>query len=344
MFINFVFINFAPGGPVEQMMMKYDDQQSGDALSRLSGNGKKEIIGAPDRDSTYKGSRGMDEKLIADLNKQFGFDKPWYVRFGSMVKNYLMFDFGESFYQNRSVIDLILEKLPVSITLGIFSTLLIYLVSIPLGIKKALKNGSKFDNYTSYFVVSAYAIPGFLFAILMVILFAGGSFFSIFPLRGLVSDNFESLSWAGKIFDYLHHIFLPVICMSLGGFAMLTIFTKNSFLEEIGKQYVTTAKAKGLSNKQVLYGHIFRNAMLIIIAGFPAMLIKILFTGSVLIEVIFSLDGIGLLGFNAVMTRDYPVIFATLYLFSLLGLLLNIVTDVTYHLIDPRITFEKRSI
>ena len=261
-----------------------------------------------------------------------------------MLKKYLFFDFGDSFYQDKKVIDLVLEKMPVSISLGIWTTLLVYLVSIPLGIKKAVLNGSKFDITTSLMVIIGYAIPSFLFAILLIILFAGGNFFDIFPLRGLVSDNFADLSWYNKILDYLWHMFLPVLSMVIGGFASLTFLCKNSFLEEINKQYVITARAKGLSNNRVLYGHIFRNAMLIIVAGFPAALIGIFFTGSMLIEIIFSLDGLGLLGFEAAISRDYPVMFGTLYFFTLLGLIVAIISDLTYKLIDPRIDFENRKI
>jgi microcin C transport system permease protein len=260
-----------------------------------------------------------------------------------MLKNYLVFDFGESFYKDKSVISLILEKLPVSISLGLWTTLFVYLISIPLGIKKAVKDGSKFDVYSSSLIIVGYAIPGFLFAIFLIVIFAGGSYLDIFPLRGLVSDNWEELSVIEKIVDYFWHLTLPVLAMVIGGFASLTMLTKNSFLDEINKQYVLTARAKGVGEKKVLYGHIFRNAMLIVISGFPAAFINILFTSSLLIEVIFSLDGLGLLGFEAALGRDYPVVFGSLYIFTLIGLLLRLISDLTYVLIDPRIDFERRS-
>lgn len=338
--VNFVFVQLAPGGPVEQMMMKLDGQQT-QATGRFSGSGQKMM---PNRktSSKYQGAQGVRQDLIEQLNKQFGFDKSLFERFGLMIKNYAVFDFGKSFYQDKKVVDLIKEKLPVSISLGIWSTLLIYLISIPLGIKKAVSNGSTFDMGTSFLIVIGYAVPAFLFAMLLVILFAGGAYLQWFPLRGIVSDNWEALSWFGKAKDYLWHMVLPVLAMVAGGFAGLTMLTKNSFMDEIKKNYVVTARAKGLSEKQVLYGHIFRNAMLIIIAGFPATLVGMLFTGSVLIEVIFSLDGLGLLGYESVLNRDYPVIFATLYIFALLGLVLNLLSDLTYRLIDPRIDFERR--
>ena len=293
-------------------------------------------------ESKYRGSQGIDPDLIKDLEKQYGFDKPPLQRFVEMLKNYLVFDFGESFYKDKSVISLILEKLPVSISLGLWTTLFVYLISIPLGIKKALKDGSKFDIYSSSLIIVGYAIPGFLFAIFLIVIFAGGSYLDIFPLRGLVSDNWEELNLLEKIIDYFWHLALPVLAMVIGGFASLTMLTKNSFLDEINKQYVLTAKAKGVSEKKVLYGHIFRNAMLIVISGFPAAFINILFTSSLLIEVIFSLDGLGLLGFEAALGRDYPVVFGSLYIFTLIGLLLRLISDLTYVLIDPRIDFESR--
>lgn len=339
MAVNFAFIQMAPGGPVEQMMLKLEGNNAS-ALSRVSG-GIAETKASSS--SKYQGAQGVREDLIYDLKKQFGFDKPLYERFWMMMKKYAIFDFGKSFYQDKTVISLIKEKMPVSISLGIWSTLLIYLISIPLGIKKALKNGSFFDISTSFIIIVGYAVPSFLFAIFLVILFAGGEYLNIFPLRGLVSDDFNNLSFFGKITDYLWHMVLPVIAMVIGGFAGLTMLTKNSFLEEMKKGYVMTAKAKGASPKRILYGHIFRNAMLIVVAGFPATLVGLLFTGSVLIEVIFSLDGLGLLGYEAVLNRDYPIVFGTLYLFALLGLILNLISDLTYHLIDPRIDFEGRS-
>jgi microcin C transport system permease protein len=293
--------------------------------------------------SSYRGAQGLDPQLIKDLEKQYGFDKPASERFVLMVKSYLQFDFGESFFRDESVINLIKEKMPVSISLGLWSTLIVYLISIPLGIKKALKHGSSFDIATSSLIIVGYAIPGFLFAILLIILFAGGSYWQIFPMQGLISDNFEELSLGQKILDYAHHMVLPTLCLTIGGFATLTMLTKNSFLDEIHKQYVVTAKAKGLSQNQVLYGHVFRNAMLIIIAGFPAALLGVFFTGSFLIEVIFNLDGLGLLSFESVINRDYPVIFGTLYIFTLIGLILRIISDLTYMFIDPRIDFNSRN-
>ena len=280
--------------------------------------------------------------MIMELEKQYGFDKPPLKRFFEMLSNYLVFDFGESFYKDRSVISLIIEKLPVSISLGLWTTLFVYLISIPLGIKKAIKDGTKFDIYSSSLIIIGYAIPGFLFAIFLIVIFAGGSYLDIFPLRGLVSDNWENLSFFGKILDYFWHLALPVLAMVIGGFASLTMLTKNSFLDEINKQYVITARAKGVSEQKVLYGHVFRNAMLIVISGLPAAFINILFTSSLLIEVIFSLDGLGLLGFEAALGRDYPIVFGSLYIFTLIGLLLRLVSDLTYVLIDPRIDFDSR--
>lgn len=284
----------------------------------------------------------MPPELIADLERQFGFDKPLHERFLIMLSNYAVFDFGESFFRDDRVVDLILEKMPVSISLGIWTTLIVYLVSIPLGIRKAVRDGSRFDVWTSGAIAVGYAVPGFLFAVLLVILLAGGSYLQIFPLRGLTSSNWEELSIAGKAVDYLWHMVLPVTAMVIGGFASLTMLTKNSFVDEINKQYVLTAKSKGLSQRSVLYGHIFRNAMLIVIAAFPSAFVGVLFTGSVLIEVIFSLDGLGLLGFESAINRDYPVLFGTLYMFTLLGLLMNLVGDLMYVIVDPRIDFESR--
>ena len=342
MLINFLFIQLAPGGPVEQMMMKMEGH-SATATAVISGKGAgaSEAVAS---NSKYQGAQGVREELKKQLEKEFGFDKPLHHRFFLMMKKYLVFDFGKSFYQDKKVTDLILEKMPVSISLGFFSTLLIYLISIPLGIKKAQKNGTKFDVWTSWMLVIGYAIPSFLFAIFLIVLFAGGRYLHLFPLAGLVSENLDELPWFSKIIDYLWHLVLPVGAMVIGGFASLTMLTKNSFLDEMHKNYTITASAKGLTSKQVLYRHVFRNAMLIIIAGFPAMLVGMLFTGSVLIEVIFSLDGLGLLGFESVMNRDYPVIFGTLYMFALLGLVLNLISDLTYRLIDPRIDFDRRSV
>jgi microcin C transport system permease protein len=338
--LNFIIVQMAPGGPVERTLAQIKgmtaDVGAGFARSaetaRPSGN-----------TSLYRGAQGLDPAFVKDIEKQFGFDKPPHERFILMVKNYLSFDLGQSFYRTIDVGDLILEKLPVSISIGLWSTLIIYLISIPLGIAKAVRDGSRFDVGTSYVVVVGYAVPSFMFAIVLIVIFAGGSYLNWFPLRGLTSDNWESLSTWGKIVDYLWHLVLPVTAMTIGGFASLTMLTKNCFLDEINKQYVLTAKAKGLTRNRVLYGHIFRNAMLLVIAGFPATLVSTLFTGSLLIEVIFSLDGLGLLGYQAILDRDYPVVFGTLYLFSLLGLVLNLISDLTYHMVDPRIDFEART-
>jgi microcin C transport system permease protein len=340
---NFLFAQLAPGGPVEQMLAKIQGQAIS-ATARISGAGGNEAAGsAPTGQGTaYRGARGLDPKLIQEIKVQFGFDKPPLERFGLMVRNYLHLDFGQSFSRDESVVNLVLEKMPVSISLGLWSTIIIYLVSVPLGIAKAVRDGSSFDIATSWLVVIGNAIPGFLFAILLVVLFAGGSYWSIFPLRGLVSDNWSQLSFFGRIGDYLWHIALPVTAYVVGGFATLTMLSKNCFLEEITKQYVVTARAKGLSERRILYGHVFRNAMLLVISGIPSMLVGILFGGSVLIETIFSLDGIGLLGYESVINRDYPVVFGTLVAFGLLGLLLNLVSDLTYHFVDPRIDFATR--
>jgi microcin C transport system permease protein len=343
--LNFAIIQFAPGGPVDQMIAEISGTAV-DATARMAGGGSSEKMAKNhklgQKNSKYRGSEGMDPEFIKDLEKQFGFDKPAYQRFFIMVKNYLRFDFGESFYRDKSVIDLIKERLPVSISIGLWSTLLIYLISIPLGITKAVKDGSKFDVWTSGIVIVGNAIPGFLFAILLIILFAGGRYFDWFPLRGLVSDNWSDMAWPARIMDYLWHMVLPVTALTIGGFATLTMLTKNSFLDQIHQQYVMTAYAKGLTERKVLYKHVFRNAMLIVIAGFPGALIGMLFTGSVLIEVIFSLNGMGLLGFEAAMRRDYPVMFGTLYMFTLLGLVMGLVNDIMYTIIDPRIDFESR--
>lgn len=338
LFLNFVIIQFAPGGPVEYMLAKYQGMNT-DSKSSLSSTTQVNMNSA--QKSQYQGAQGVPEDLVKTLEKQFGFDKPAHERFIKMIKEYAVFDFGQSFYHNKTVWQLIKERMPVSISLGLWSTLLIYLIAIPLGIKKAVKDGSSFDVWTSFLVVIGAAIPVFLFAVFLIVLFAGGIYWQWFPLRGLTSDNWDQLSLLGKIGDYFWHITLPVIAMVIGGFASLTMLTKNSFLDEINKPYVLTAKAKGLTENQVLYGHVFRNAMLIVIAGFPALLIKMLFTGSLLIEVIFSLNGLGLLGYEAIMTRDYPVIFGTLYIFALLGLVLKLISDITYSLVDPRITFDK---
>jgi microcin C transport system permease protein len=348
MLINFVVIQFAPGGPVEQVIAELTQTGAG-ATDRFSGGGADVAAQAQSATqdagggSGYRGAQGLDPEFIKEIERQFGFDRPAHERFLLMLWNYLRFDFGESYFRSASVVELILSKLPVSITLGLWTTLLAYLVSIPLGIAKAVRDGSRFDTWTSAVVIVGYAIPGFLFAILLRTLFAEGSeFFPFFPLRGLWSSNWAELSLFGKALDYLHHIALPILAMAISGFAVLTLLTKNSFLDQIKLQYVATARAKGLSERRVLYGHVFRNAMLIVIAGFPAAFISILFTGSLLIEVIFSLDGLGLLGYEAVLNRDYPIVFGTLYIFGLIGLLLQILTDLVYVWVDPRIDFESR--
>lgn len=339
--LNFIIIQAAPGGPVEQMIAKLEgfDAAAGGATGRISGGGSEVSSSAS---GNYRGAQGLDPELVLEIERMYGFDKPAIERFWIMLKNYAHFDFGNSFFRDAKVTDLILEKMPVSISLGLWSTLLMYLVSIPLGISKAVRHGSTFDVWTSSAIILGYAIPAFLFAILLVVVFAGGSYLSWFPLRGLTSNNFEELSMFGKIADYFWHLALPVTALVIGNFATLTLLTKNSFLDEINKQYVTTARAKGLAEKQVLYGHVFRNAMLIIIAGFPAAFIGMFFTGSLLIEVIFSLDGLGLLSFEAAINRDYPVVFGTLFLFTLLGLLVKLIGDITYTLVDPRIDFSSR--
>ncbi|MCC3303571.1 microcin C ABC transporter permease YejB [Sneathiella sp. HT1-7] len=347
MVLNFVVIQFAPGGPIEQIIAEIQGTAVG-ATARIGGSGTGDTGGGGSAsaglgsESSYRGAQGLDPEFIKELEVQFGFDKPAYERFFLMMKNYLMFDFGTSYFRDETVVNLVIEKLPVSISIGLWTTLLVYLISIPLGIAKAVRDGTKFDIWTSSLVIVGNAIPSFLFAVALIVLFAGGSYFNWFPLRGLTSDNWEQLSTFGKITDYLWHIALPVTALVIGGFAALTQLTKNSFLDQIGQQYVLTARAKGLSERRVLYGHVFRNAMLIVIAGFPSAFIGILFTGSLLIEVIFSLDGLGLLGFEAAINRDYPVIFATVYVFALLGLIMNLVGDLTYTLVDPRIDFEAR--
>ncbi|MCX7366599.1 MAG: microcin C ABC transporter permease YejB [Alphaproteobacteria bacterium] len=349
MVINFFIIQAAPGGPVEQMLAQIQGTAV-DATERFSGSSSGgETLRKSTTDTSgggagaYRGARGLPRELIERIEKMYGFDKPVHERFLLMMRNYLVLDFGESFFRNRRVVDLVIEKLPVSISLGLWTTLLIYFVSIPLGIAKAVRDGSRFDVSTSSILIVLNAIPGFLFALLLVVLFAGGSYFKWFPLRGLVSDNWSSLGPLDKVADYFWHMALPIGAMVIGGFATLTFLTKNSFLEEINKQYVLTARAKGLAERRVLYGHVFRNAMLIVIAGFPAAFLAVLFTGSLLIEVIFSLDGIGLLGFEATINRDYPVMFGTLYFFGLIGLIMGIVGDLMYMIVDPRIDFEARA-
>lgn len=334
MLVNFLIIQTAPGGPVERFLSQMNH-------AKVSEAGNFGGISNFNSALKYQGSQGVDEEIIKKIEQLYGFDLPLHKRFFLMMKKYLTFDFGESFYQDKKVSTLILEKLPVSISLGLWTTLLVYLISIPLGIKKAVRDGSHFDIWTSSLVIFLHAIPSFLFAILFITLFSGGNFLHVFPLRGLVSSNFDQLNWWQKILDYFWHITLPILAMVIGGFASLTFFVKNSFIEEIRKNYVTAAYAKGLNQNQVLYSHVFRNAVLIVIAGLPAALIAIFFTGSMLIEVIFSLDGLGLLGYESTLSRDYPVMFATLYIFTLIGLITNIISDFTYQLIDPRINFER---
>jgi microcin C transport system permease protein len=349
MVINFALVQFAPGGPVERVIAQLSGTEVG-ATARIGGGGG-DFGGAAGAQAvaageggTYRGAQGLDPEFIAELERQFGFDKPAHERLAQMLWNYARFDFGESYYRDIDVLDLILEKMPVSISLGLWTTLLTYLISIPLGIAKAVRDGSRFDVWTSAVVILGYAIPGFLFAVLLIVLFAGGTFLDIFPLRGLTSENWEQLSWPMKIADYFWHLVLPVTSMVIGAFATTTLLTKNSFLDEIRKHYVMTARAKGLSERQVLYGHVFRNAMLIVISGFPGAFIAIFFTNSLLIETIFSLDGLGLLSFESIINRDYPVVFGTLYMFSLLGLVVTLISDLTYTWIDPRIDFESREV
>ena len=352
--LNFIVIQLAPGGPVEQALAQIQGMAV-DATARFSGTNQGETTtqgsqgdltraspGAPS--NSYRGARGLDPELIMEIERLYGFDKPAYERFLIMIKNYVMFDLGDSFFRDKSVVDLVIEKLPVSISLGLWTTLLTYLISIPMGIAKSVRDGSKFDVWTSVVVIIGNAIPGFLFAILLVVLFAGGSFLDLFPLRGIVSSDWSELNLLNKVMDYLWHMVLPITTLVIGSFATLTMLTKNSFLEEINKQYVITARSKGLTEKRVLYGHIFRNAMLIVIAGFPSAFISILFTGSMLVEIIFSLDGLGLLGFESLINRDYPLVFGTLYVFTLLGLILGLIGDIVYHVVDPRIDFEARDV
>lgn len=346
MLVSFAIVQFVPGGPVDRMIAELQGH-GGDGMGRLSGGGSDvSMSGAgtaaqgAGEGSAYRGSQGLDPEFIAELNKMYGFDKPAPERFIQMVGNYLRFNLGESYYRDAPVVSLIFEKMPVSISLGLWSTLIIYLVSIPLGIRKAVKDGQAFDIWTSAVIFIGYAIPSFMFAILLIILFAGGRYFDFFPLRGIVSDNWADMGTLQQIGDYLWHMVLPTIALVISGFAGLTMLTKNSFLDEINKQYVLTARAKGLTETRVLYHHIFRNAMLIVIAGFPAAFVAIFFTGSLLIEVIFSLDGLGLLGYESIINRDYPVVLGTLYIFSLIGLIMTLIRDVTYVIVDPRINFE----
>ena len=344
MVVNFAVIQIAPGGPVEQVIAQLTGTGA-DITERVTRSGTSETLDTGQGNNsnpTYRGAQGLDPEFIKELEKQFGFDKPLPVRFFDMMKRYLVFDFGDSFFRDRKVTELVLDKLPVSISLGLWTTLLVYLISIPLGIRKAVKDGQTFDVWTSYAIIIGYAIPAFMFGIFLIILFAGGRYFDLFPLRGLVSDNWDELNSVQKILDYAWHMVLPTAAMVVSGFASLTMLTKNSFLDEINKQYVLTARAKGLGEKQVLRGHVFRNAMLIVIAGFPAAFMSIFFTGSLLIEYIFSLDGLGLLGFESIINRDYPVVLGTLYIYALIGLVMTLVRDVVYVMVDPRINFEAK--
>lgn len=341
MTINFVIVQFAPGGPVEQIVAQIRVGQVS-STSRVSGESSSGggIGQGTDSGGVYAGAEGLPPELIAQLEKQFGFDKPAHERFVLMLWNYMRLDFGESYFQSKPVLDLVLEAMPVSISLGLWSTLFIYLLSIPMGVAKAVRDGTRFDAWTSALIFTAYAIPGFLFAILLIVLFAGGSYWEIFPMRGLVSENWDTLPLIDRALDYFWHLALPLTALTIGGFATLTMLTKNSFMEEINKQFVLTARAKGLKESRVLYGHVFRNAMLIVIAGFPGAFVGILFTGALLIEVIFSLDGMGLLGYDAIIKRDYPILFGTLFVFTLLGLVTQLIGDICYTLVDPRIDFE----
>ncbi len=352
MIINFAVVQFIPGGPVEQLIAELSGEAV-DATARVGGQAgnetagnrpSKTTAGKGDGGSRYRGAQGLPPELIKQMEKQFGLDKPAPERFLLMIRNYATFDFGDSYFQDKSVARLVIEKMPVSISLGLWTTILVYMISIPLGITKAVRDGSRFDVWTSGIVIFGNAVPSFLFAILLIVLFAGGRYFDWFPLRGLTSPGFDEMTMIEQIGDYFWHMSLPLLSMVIGGFAGLTMLTKNSFIEEINKQYVTTARSKGLTTKQVLFGHVFRNAMLIVIAGFPSAFIGILFTGALLTEVIFSLDGLGLLGFEAALKRDFPVMFGTLYFFTLLGLLMGIIGDIMYHIIDPRIDFEARDV
>jgi microcin C transport system permease protein len=355
MAISFVIVQFAPGGPVEQIIAQMSGE-GGSTMARITGAGGDLInpggggqaaqasSASSSGNSLYRGSRGLSPKVIAAIEQRFGFDKPPVERFFTMLWNYLRFDFGNSFFRDISVVDLIKEKLPVSITLGLWMTVLSYGISIPLGIRKAVKDGSRFDVWTSTVIVVGYALPGFLVGIALIVLFAGGSFWTIFPLKGIVSSNWASLPWWQQILDYLWHIALPIAAMATGAFATGSLLTKNSFLDEIRKQYVTTARAKGLTERRILYGHVFRNSMLIVIATFPGAFVASFFGGSLLIETIFSLDGLGYLGLQAVIARDYSVVFATLYVFTLLGLVIALISDLVYAWVDPRIDFEARRV
>ena len=354
MVINFFLIQMAPGGPVHQMIAQLEGTDI-DVTSRFTAAGNEEVAIAladeqaqaqtgKDVVSKYQGARGLPPELIREIEAQFGFDKPIHIRFFTTMGNLMRFDLGDSYFRDKNVMELVVEKLPVSLSLGVWTTLLVYLVSIPLGIAKAVRDGTKFDAWTSAVILVGFSVPSYLFAIMLIIVFSGGSYFDLFPLRGLVSSNWDELSWGMKIVDYAWHMTLPIVAMMIGGFAGLTMLTKNSFIEEINKQFVVTARAKGLSERRVLYGHVFRNAMLIVIAGFPAAFLSIFFTGVLMIEIIFSLDGLGRMGYEATLTRDYPLIFGSLYVFTLLGLLMGIIRDLTYAAIDPRIHFDRQEI
>jgi len=344
--VSFAIVQFVPGGPVERAIAQLQGLSEGSTAGFGGGGsvGAGVATHASDIASRYRGAQGLDPKFIAELNKQYGFDKPATERFWILLRDYATFDLGKSYYRDTPVIELIKEKLPVSISLGLWMTLISYGISIPLGVAKAVRDGSRFDVWTSAAVIVGYAVPSFLFAILLIVLFCGGSFWQIFPLRGLTSDNFAELSWPHKILDYLWHVTLPVTALVLGSFATSTLLTKNSFLDEIRKAYVQTARMKGLSERRVLYGHVFRNAMLIVISGFPGVFISAFFTGSLLIEQVFSLDGLGYLSYDSLIQRDYPVVLGNLYIFALIGLVVNLITDLTYTWIDPRIDFETREL
>lgn len=346
MIINFLIVQTAPGGPVEQIIAELTGEET-TATARISGGGGGDLGASSNTDdarASYEGTRGLDPDFVKELEKQFGFDKPMHERFFQMMWSYINFDFGTSYYQDRSVVSLVLERMPVSISLGFWTLLITYGISIPLGISKAVRDGTPFDIWTSAAIFVGYAIPAFLFAILLIVLFAGGNYWDFFPLRGLTSDNFNELSTWGKIRDYFWHITLPILAMVIHGFATLTLLTKNLFIEEINKQFVLTARAKGLTEKRVLYGHVFRNSMLIVVAQLPGALVNVLFTGALLIEIIFSLNGLGLLGFEAAINRDYPILFGTLFFYTLVGLVMHLIGDLTYVLVDPRIDFETREV
>ena len=337
--INFTLVQFVPGGPIEQIISKLTVGNVS-TTSNITGGG--DMSASASSNSSLAENYGIDPELLKDLERQFGFDKPLHERFFNMLSGYLVFDFGVSYFQDVSVLDLILERLPVSMSLGLWALLIIYGVSVPLGVRKAVRDGTRFDVISSSIIFIGYAVPGFLFAILLLVLFAGGGYLEIFPLRGLVSENWYAMSWPDRIADYLWHLCLPLIALTIGGFATLTMLTKNSFLEELGKQFVLTARAKGLRESQVLYGHVFRNAMLVVIAGFPSAFVAILFTGSLLIEIIFSIDGMGLLTYDAIIKRDYPIMFGNVYILTLVGLFTHLVSDLIYVFVDPRIDFESR--